>query len=386
VRILKKVLLFLLLLLLALNLFIIFSGKTYLYMGVANTYFKGRSGPSIEEYKIFENREVKNGNYQPWPKSVAYNKIPVPSQFMEEYKKMGTIAYVIIKNDSLLHEEYWDGFGENSITNSFSMAKTFVSILIGIAIKDGYIKSVDQPVGDFLPHFKQGDNAKITIKHLLSMSSGIDFDEDYVSPFAYPAEAYYGSDLEKLTYKYKARKEPGRGFEYLSGNTAVLSFVLKKATGKTLSEYASEKLWQPIGAKKSAFWSLDHENGNEKAYCCFNSNATDFARFGQLYLKGGNWKGQQIVPEEYVKESVVPADLVDSEGKKNNRYGYSWWLLPNYNGHNIFYARGILGQYIIVIPDKNMVVVRLGKKREKRQRDEHPIDLFTYIDAALQMQ
>lgn len=386
VRTVKKILLFFLLLILGLNIFILISGRTYLYKGLVNTYFKGRSGPSIEEYQIFENREVKKGDYQPWAKSVSYNRTPVPSRHMEEFLKMGTIAFVIIKNDSLLHEQYWDGFNENSITNSFSMAKTFVSILTGIAIKDGYIRNVDQPVGDFLPQFRKGDNSKITIRHLLTMSSGIDFDEDYVSPFAYPAEAYYGSDLEKLTYKHFAKKKPGIGFEYLSGNTALLSFVLRKATGKTLSEYASEKLWKPIGAKNSAFWSLDHKDGNEKAYCCFNSDATDFARIGQLYLEGGNWKGNQIVPEDYVKQSIVPADLIDSEGKKNERYGYSWWLLPHYNGHDIFYARGILGQYIIVIPDRNMVVVRLGRRREKRQKDEHPIDLFTYINAALEMQ
>lgn len=384
-RILGKILKWFLIILVLFNVFILVTGRTYLYKGIANTYLKGRSGPSIDEYKIFPNREVRAGNHQPWIKSPQYNKSSIPASLEPKFKEMGTVAYVIIKNDSLVHEQYWDGYNENSVTNSFSMAKTFVSILTGIAIKDGFIESVDQPVGDFLPQFKEGDNSKITIKHLLTMSSGIDFDEDYVSPFAYPAEAYYGNDLEELTYKYKAIKEPGKTFEYLSGNTALLAFVLKKATGKNLSDYASEKLWKPIGAKNTAFWSLDHENGSEKAYCCFNSNAPDFARIGQLYLKNGNWNGNQIVPEDYVTESVKPAALVEITGKPNVKYGYKWWLLPGYKGMNIFYARGILGQYIVVIPEKKMVVVRLGKKRDKKQEKDHPLDLFNYIDAALSM-
>lgn len=384
-RILGKILKWFLIILVLFNVFIIVTGRTYLYKGIANTYLKGRSGPSIDEYKIFPYREVKAGNHQPWAKGAQYNKKSIPASLEAKFKEMGTIAYVIIKEDSLVHERYWDGYNENSVTNSFSMAKTFVSILTGIAIKDRHIKSVDQPVGDFLPQFKEGDNSKITIKHLLTMSSGIDFDEDYVSPFAYPAEAYYGDDLEELTYKYKAIKEPGKTFEYLSGNTALLAFVLKKATGKNLTDYASEKLWKPIGAKNSAFWSLDHENGVEKAYCCFNSNALDFARIGQLYLNKGNWKGNQIVPEDYAAESVKPAQILDVTGQPNVKYGYKWWLLPDYKSFNIFYARGILGQYIIVIPEKKMVIVRLGKKRDKKQERDHPIDLFNYIDAGLSM-
>jgi CubicO group peptidase (beta-lactamase class C family) len=218
------------------------------------------------------------------------------------------------------------------------------------------------------------------------MSSGLDFDEDYVNPFAYPAKAYYGDDLTKLTYSYKVIDEPGKKFKYLSGNSELLSFVIKKATGKTISEYMSEKLWQPLGAKNSAFWSLDHEGGVEKAYCCFNTDARDFARFGELYLDSGKWNGRQIVNMEYVLNSVKPADLVnESDGNKNTQYGYSWWLIPEYKGHCIFYARGILGQYVACIPDLKMIVVRLGKKREKARENLPPSDLSYYLDAALEM-
>lgn len=366
-----------------LNVAIVVSGKTYLYKGIANTYLKGRSGPSLDEYKIFENREVKAGNHQPWPEGIDFNKKNIPNEELEKIESYQTIAYLIIKNDSVRLEKYWENYSAQSVTNSFSMAKTFVGILVGCAINDGKIKNIDQPVGDFLPEFNEGDNAKLTIRHLVTMSSGINFDEDYVNPLAYPAAAYYGSDLRKLTMSYEVTEEPGKIFNYLSGNTELLAFVLEKATGKKVGDYLSEKLWIPMGASNNAYWSMDNNN-NEKAYCCFNSNARDFARFGQLFLKNGNWHGKQLVPEWYVKESVVPAPLLDENGKQNNKYGYSWWMV-DYKNHHIYYARGILGQYIFVIPDKNMVVVRLGHKRDKTPGDDHPKDVFLYLDAALEM-
>jgi CubicO group peptidase (beta-lactamase class C family) len=174
-------------------------------------------------------------------------------------------------------------------------------------------------------------------------------------------------------------------FTYLSGNTQLLGFVLRKATGKTLSDYASEKLWKPLGAAHQAWWSLDHKNGDEKAFCCFNSNARDFARFGKLYLDSGRWNGKQIVPQDYVLASTHPAGLKNDDGKNNDTYGYMWWLIPNYKGHYVFYMRGILGQYMLVIPDQKMIVVRLGKKRLPNDSNDLPHDVTYYLDAALAM-
>lgn len=385
-KVLKKIGKWLLIILIILNLAILISGRTYIYKAIGNTYLKGRSGPSIDEYQIFENREVANGTHVAWYHSKQYNSKKIPEEQQKEFDAMQSVAYVIIKNDSMIHEQYWDGYGEDSYTNSFSMAKTFISILVGIAIDEGKIKSVDQLVGDFLPEYKTGENSKLTVKHLLTMSSGVDFDESYKNPLAYPAAAYYGKDLKKLTSKYSVTEEPGKTFKYLSGNTILLGFILEKATGKTISDYASEKLWIPLGAKNKAFWSLDDENGEEKSYCCFNSNAPDFARVGEMFLDSGKWNGIQIVSSEYAVNSTKLADLVDINGNKQQKYGYAWWIIPNYKGHYIYYARGILGQYIFCIPDKKMVVVRLGKKREKQlPTEDHPKDVYAYIDAALEM-
>lgn len=374
------------LLFVVLNILIFVSGKTYLYKGFVNTYLKGRVTADIDEYKIFHNRVVKAGLAQEWPIGKNYNAQKIPDKHLVNFERMNTIAYLIVKDDSIRYEQYWHGYSDTSHTSSFSMAKTFISILIGIAIEENKIKSIDQPIGDFLPEYKHGRRKEVTIRHLLTMSSGIDFDESYINPFGFAAEAYYGNNLRQLVFRYDVKGEPGKNFEYLSGNTQLLGFVLSKATGTTVSDYASEKLWKPIHAKYDAYWSLDHKEGDEKAYCCFNSNARDFARIGQLFLDSGRWKGKQVVPEHYVLESIKPAKMYDVvNGTENNRYGFSWWLLPDYNGYNIFYARGILGQYIVVIPQERMVVVRLGKKRELNSVNGHPLDLYWYIDAALEM-
>lgn len=381
---LKRILKWIFILLLILNIAIVATGNTHLYKGIANTYLKGRMGPSISEYKIFPYREIKATAPVEWPLHQLYNKKELSQPIVDKYQSVETVAYVVIKNDSVLYESYWDVGGKESLTNSFSMAKTFVSVLTGIAITEGKIKSVDEPIGNYIPAYKEGKNAKITIKHLLTMSSGINFDEDYVSPFAYPAKAYYGSDIRALTMQYEAAEEPGKIFNYLSGNTEILGFVLEQATGKNISEYASEKLWNKIGARHNAYWSLDHDNGVEKAYCCFNSNALDFAKIGQLYMHHGTVNGQQIIDSNYVSESMLPANLLDMNGNKNTCYGYSWWMM-DYKGMHITYARGILGQYVILIPDKNAIIVRLGGKRSKEKIGDHPKDVFMYIDEGLKM-
>ncbi|HLG02356.1 MAG TPA: serine hydrolase [Bacteroidia bacterium] len=388
----KRTLLVLLVIIIAGNLFILLTGRQYLYKGIWNTYLKGRSGPSALEYGIFANRRVDNGKPQPWPVGKDYNTKEIPAATLKEITELKTGAFLVISNDSLRYEKYWGEFSDRSYSNSFSMAKTVVSILVGCAIADGHIKSIDQPVHDFLPEYKNGELAKVTIKHLVIMSSAIAFNEDYVNPLAYPAESYYGSNLCDLTMAYQSvRGDPGVLFDYQSGNTQLLGFVLKKATGKTVADYASEKLWIPMGAEKPAFWSLDHENGDEKAFCCLNSNARDFARIGKLYLDSGRWSfpgdpvAKQLVPEDYVLRSVLPTGTCRADKSPCVDYGYSWWMIPEYKGHFIFYARGILGQYIFVIPGMKMVIVRLGEGRLPNGIHGFPEDIPYYLDAALAM-
>ncbi|MBC5993821.1 serine hydrolase domain-containing protein [Pontibacter cellulosilyticus] len=351
--------------------------KNYLYKAVVYNF------ADIDDRNIFDQREIDAPRKeQPWPLAKNYNKLSLPEDLEQQHLDIQSVAFLLIHNDSILYEQYWDGYSAKSLSNSFSMAKSIVSMLVGVAIKEGKIRSVEQPVADFLPEFREGDKSKIKIKHLLWMSSGLNWDESYSSPLSVTTEAYYGSDLKKVIDRLEAVEEPGRQFSYKSGDTQVLGLVLKAATGKSLSELTEEKLWKPLGAAEDAEWSLDRPDGIEKAYCCFYSNARDFARLGKLYLQNGVWNGDIIVPPAYVKASLTPNGLVDErDQEKVDFYGYQWWLLPNYKGQDVFYARGILGQYIIVIPEKNIVMVRLGKERAERV-GKHPGEVLTMIDAA----
>ncbi len=342
--------------------------------------------PGIDDYKTFNNRVVKASPTPiPWAKAKDYNSKELPSTLHDTLEHYESIAYLIIQNDSILFEEYWDGYGTDSYSNSFSMAKSFVSLLIGAAIDEGKIGSVDEPAYKYIPHLNEGKSKELTIRNLLTMSSGSNWDESYTSPLSMTTQAYYGNDLQALAEKMHVIDEPGKYFSYKSGDTQLLSLIVKNATGKTLGDYATEKLWQPMGAEHDALWSLDKKNGMEKAYCCFNSNARDFARFGKLVLNHGRFNGKQIVSEEYITEATTPARyLLDDDGNPLDFYGFQWWIVKS-SGKYIPYARGILGQYIFAIPEKNAIIVRLGHTRSKSYIGHHPSDVITYLEEGMKM-
>jgi CubicO group peptidase (beta-lactamase class C family) len=337
----------------------VISGKTYLFKAVWYNF------AGIDDYKIFSNDTVNISSPQPWPVSANFNKTNPPDELDKILKRLNTVAVVVIKSDSLFYEKYWGNYSDSSWSNSFSMAKSITSLLVGAAIREGKIRSVDEPVGNYLAEFREGLAANLKIKNLLTMSSGSDWDEAYANPLSITTEAYYGSNIYKTATRVKIVKEPGSLHDYKSGDTELLGLIVEKATGKSLSQYASEKLWQPLGAEHPALWSTDKKNGIEKAYCCFNSNARDFARIGQLMLDSGRWKGKAVIDLDYYTQSVTPCKIPDDSGSPCTYYGYQWWISPA--DSHIFYARGILGQYIIVIPSKKIVIVRLGHKRSDLQ-------------------
>ncbi len=382
-KIIKRLFIYLIAILIVSELAILISGKTFLNKVFVMTLLKGRFGPDIDEMDKFQKREIQNGIPQPWPISKNIGLLQVDESILEKCEEFKTVSLLVIKNDSIIYEKYWENYSNKSYSNSFSMAKSFVGALIGIALKEGKIKSLDEPVGNYIPEFDQSEKSKILIKHLLSMSSGLDFNESYNSPFAWPSESYYGADGNALTLKANIKSESGKIWIYKGGDTQLLGMLLKKATGKNVADYASEKLWKVLGAEYPAFWSLD-EKGMEKVSCCWYTNARDFARIAKLYMQYGNWNGQQIIDTNYIQQSLSFAPLKKRDGAENDQYGYQWWMMK-YKGHEIFYCRGILGQYIFAIPDEKMIVVRLGHKRAKKIGDELPKDIFVYLDAALQL-
>ena len=380
----KKALKYILAIFVILNFLIILSGKSWLYKAVSVTYLKGHTSSYIDDYIHFPSNTIKDGNHQEWLVSKEYNKAQLPEFIKPINDKLGTVAYVVIKNDSIIFEEYWNGYSADSSSNSFSMAKSWISTLVGIAIKEGKIESINQKACDFLPEFCEGDNSKITIKHLLTMSSGLDWDEDYHDPLGQTAEAYFAPNLKEQMMRLKAVETPGEIFKYHSSCSQLLAFIVESATGQSVNEYTSEKLWKPMGAKHPALWNTDTKRGDEKAFCCINSNARDFARLGKLYMNQGNWNGTQLLDSNYVKEATSVSNLLDEDGNKNVNYGYQFWI-ANRKGLDVYYTRGLWGQYVICIPEKDMIIVRLGRNYGFHLADGHSEDFYQFIDAALEM-
>lgn len=341
---------------------------------------------NLDDYTIFENKEVSVENGADWADADNYNKQELDQTDRVYLENHETVAYLIIQDGKVLFEEYWDGYGTDSHSNIFSATKSIVSLLIGIAIDEGKIKSVDEPIGNYLTEFSTDERGKITIKELLTMSSGLDWNEIYSSPTSITTKAYYGKNLREVSTDQQLIEKPGVRFRYQSGNTQLLAFIVEEATGETISKYAERKLWKPMNAVKPALWSVDKKDGDEKSFCCFNTNARDAARFGQLVLNKGQWNGQQLVSENYITDATQAASFLLNEEKSAalDCYGYQYWVLP-YKGMNIPYMRGHRGQYIYAIAEKNAVVVRLGKQKDKEKQGQITMDIPKYVDIALKI-
>lgn len=355
------------------------SGNTHLFKAIQSTYLIGETGPSINDYTRFENRKVKTSSPLSWKESRQYNKHILSKEQSSLLEKWETVAFLVIKKDSILFEKYWDNYNNKSFSNSFSVAKSFVSIAIGSAIQEGFINSISDKASTYVKELKNTSLSEVTIKGLLTMSSGIDFGESYGDPFGFMAKAYYGENLFNLTIEKQKEVEEGKLWEYQGGNSLLLSFILKSATNMTLSDYFSKYVWQKVQAENDGLWTVNKQEGLEKAYCCFYSNARDFARIGKLYLDSGKWNNKPIVPIDYFIESISPVLTFNESGEKVDYYGFQWWL-SNHKGESFFYARGILGQYIVVLPKSNIVLVRLGHKRDNTPNAKIPSDLIEYID------
>ena len=379
ISILKKILLGLLGLIIAGIFLLYITGYGYILRSAKVVYGNGHITAFIDDWRFFPTRKIENGKVWEWPLHKDYNKVKPTENLLSEHKRMETVAFLVFVNDSLWSEHYYEGYHKDSLSNSFSMAKSMTEALLGKAIKDGYLK-MDDKVKKYIPKLQGKYADELTVADVASMSSGSDWVEDYYNPFHITTEAYFTDDLNRLMLEdVRIDSKPGQRFKYLSGDTQLMGMIVSAATGMTLSEYMSKSFWKPMGARKYALWTLDKPEGMEKAFCCINSNARDFARFGKLYLHKGNWEGEQILDTAYVEKSLSP------RLKSSPYYGYSWWL-ANYKGKKIAYMRGVLGQYVIIIPEDRLMIVRLGKKRDFYPNGKpHSRDFYIYIDEVYEM-
>lgn len=277
--------------------------------------------------------------------------------FLQDTK---TSALLVIQDDVIRYENYFFGGDEATVFSSNSMGKSFVSALMGFAVADGFIDSVNDPLGKYIPEFVGTDLENIPIKACLQMASGIDFDED-TDMNSFSMRTLMGTPAMEVIAGYGVQEPPFTYRRYLSINTEILGQVIKNATGKGLGEYMEEKLWTRIGSAHDAYWTLN--NGTELANGGLSISLRDYARFARLYLHEGNWNGEQLLPRDWIRDSLdISADYskpgANNDGYNAIGYGYQWWVPEGDQGE--FMAIGVYGQFLYVNPEQNVIIVKVN--------------------------
>ena len=280
----------------------------------------------------------------------------------------GTTSMIVITNDQVVYEQYFHGYDKDSTETSFSTAKSMDSLMIGMAIADGYIKSEKQAVVDFLPELTGTAFEHLTIENLLMMRSNIRYEEGFAF-FTDDAKTYYMPDLRDLALHHLQADRGYTGqFHYNNYHPLLLGIILERSTGEAVSDYFQKKIWDPVGAQFDASWSLDStETGFEKMESGLNFRSIDFAKIGSMLLHGGKWNGFDIISQDWIKRSTVaPAPMaqsdIDSDFLKGQNVGYQymWYSIENGKGGHDFFARGQFGQYLYISPENQTVIVRTG--------------------------
>lgn len=347
-------------------------GYAYIFNGISKTYLRGKSSANIDDGKLFSSNLIATKMPKLWEEASEYNKTELPKNIVDDLIQSNTASFLVVKNGKLVHEQYWNGYNQLSKTNSFSMAKAVTVMLLGKALEEGKIKSIDDKFSDYFEEFKNKEfGGQLTLKNLAQMEAGLNWDEDYKNPFLPNAKAYYGKSLIDATFSRKFKENPGQRFEYQSGSTQLLGFAVRKAIDQPLASYLSEKFWIPLGMEQHAEWSTD-ESGMEKTYCCIHSNARDFAKLGQLFLDDGKAEDQQILNLDFINQMRTPTK------KSEDIYGMGFWI-NNDNPIKHYYFLGLQGQYIIMIPEHNMVIVRTGSYNNLPKTDRGRPDQVKFL-------
>jgi CubicO group peptidase (beta-lactamase class C family) len=304
-------------------------------------------------------------------------------------KRTDTTGLLVLKDEKVLFEGYYQGADSQDLFMSFSVGKSFVSTLVGIAIGDGKIKSINDPMITYLPELKGSAYETATIKQVLQMASGTSYTEEYedkdsdIAKFAAIIARSKGG-LYDFARSFKGSEKPGTRFYYATTNTEVLGALVARVTGHTLSDYMSEKLWVPLGAEAPARWLLDQagSKGREVAGGGMQIRLRDYGRFGLLFANLGRWHGRQLLPAGWVEQATQPADPYVGYGKLQPNYplgyGYQWWCLPGPN--HPFTAQGIHGQFVLVDPVEHLVVVKLSSWKHAWE-DRKEAETYALFDA-----
>jgi CubicO group peptidase (beta-lactamase class C family) len=367
---------------------LVYVGAGVVANGPVTTYRMITSGDSnIYTFKIFPQRPVAAGGsvsvldqgpQTPLPEQVSFSfsGSQYTANVPDLLAQTGTQAFIIVQDDRVVYESYMDGASRDTVFNSFSMAKSFTSVLIGIAVDEGKISSIDDPLIKYVPELQGRGYDALTLRDMLRMSTGIQFKQDADVPVLLHAfqdddsRQYYTENLSKLLFSVQRSDEPvGAAFRYNDYYALLEGLVLDRVTGETVAQYTQYKLWQPMAMEYPAAWGVDSTaDGLEKTNTALNARAIDFARIGLMFLHNGRWNGQQIVSQDWVTQSTTP-DPTDQRAWLNSAwwprnggyYKYHWWGLTNPDGTYDYMAFGKDGQWLYVSPSTNTVVLRLGE-------------------------
>ncbi len=304
-------------------------------------------------------------------------------EFLEQTE---TTGFAVARGGELLYEAYFNGYTADSLPTSFSVAKSFVSAMVGIAIEQGHIASVWDPVERYVPALGGTGYGPITLHHLLTMSSGVDFNEDYADPRSdvsrLPMQVFvFRTNVPDLLKDVEMLREPGTYNEYSSSDTLVLGLVLEAATGESLAQFMEQSIWKPAGMEHLAYWGTDFQ-GNTLAYAFFSATLRDYLRFGRLYLNEGQRDGEQIIPAAWVARSVNPQEAhlqpgYNPQSHSTFGYGYQWWIPEDPQGD--FSAIGIWGQYIYVHPGYGVVIAKTSADDDFDGQEQRTVEVFRTI-------
>jgi len=346
----------------------------YFFRSVRLTVLRGHWTANPYDLDDFSHRRVDHGERQVWPENLVHG-ITSPA-FNRQLSDLKTSAFLVAQNGELIYEKYFGEHRVDTLSNSFSMAKTVMALLAGKAVEEGHLESLDVRISSFFPKYQYTPADQVTIRDLIRMSSGMEWREHYYLPFNETTDAYYGKNLEELILSRKIVETPGKKFAYQSGNTQLLGMILSKVIPGTMSSYLSQHFWKPLGMEYPAFWTVDESSGIEKCFCCIHATARDFLKIGQLFLQNGRWNDHQVISTAFAEEMRQPGFPASPQ------YGSGLWL--DYHHSPPFYLmRGHLGQYVIIIPSREMVICRVGRKYLKTNSPPklEPEDIYTYVNA-----
>ncbi len=362
------------------------TGYSYIWGGLMETYARGWNNSNIDDIEFRDLRTISaSDSATPWIDKRS-SEIGFTEEDLAWHDEYISASFLVLRGDTLLFEEYWQGHDHTTVTNSFSACKSIVALAIGLAVSDEKV-NVEDELADYLPRFAGDGGRGLTVQQALQMRSHIPFGEDYANPFGFMAKAYYRDNMQELLEPFRVPEAPGSKWKYEGGNTMLLGELIAGLDEGSLSHWVESRLWNPMGAQYDAFWALDgpdDEGGIERCFAAYYATSRDLARFGKLINHQGSWNGQQLIDSTFMAEMVTPIAEMSSECDAEY-YGYQIWLGETESGFPFSCMEGLRGQMVISVPELDVVVVRTGYDKDKRKEGQLPSDILRVLNMGLRL-